>query len=134
MPTLDLVLRGRTGQVTALERAAAVLNVRLTRLDDPRPIAGRSLGGEIQIRDGLPQMERVSVIAHELAHELLHQRTKRLRRTHAEIETEAEAVSYVVLSALGLPSKAPAYIAWQGGTGAAIGDVRLAEFSAPVAH
>jgi antirestriction protein ArdC len=61
-----------------------------------------------------------------LAHELLHQgerdRLARLRRpgprrTHAEQETEADATAYVVMLALGLPSKAPRYIAWQGGTG-----------------
>ena len=29
----------------------------------------------------------------------------------------ADATAYVVLAVLGLPSKAPTYIAWQGGTG-----------------
>ena len=40
--------------------------------------------------------------------------------THAQRETEAEAVAYVVLKALGLPSTAPGYIAWQGGDGQTI--------------
>ena len=66
------------------------------------------------------------MLAHELAHEILHQREraragKRGRaQTHAERETEAEGTSYVVMRALGMASKAPAYIAWNGGDGAAV--------------
>jgi antirestriction protein ArdC len=69
------------------------------------------------------------VLAHELAHEILHQaagkRAATLKRpgparTKAEKETEADATAYVVLAVLGLPSKAPSYIAWQGGTGSAV--------------
>lgn len=71
-------------------------------------------------------LERVRWLAHELAHEVLHQaertRAEALRRpprerTHAERETEAEATAYVVLTALGIAPRSPTYIAWQGGTG-----------------
>jgi hypothetical protein len=41
-------------------------------------------------------------------------------RSHAERETEADATAYVVLRAFGLDAPAPAYIAWQGGDGAAV--------------
>ena len=70
--------------------------------------------------------ERVRCLAHELAHEVLHQaeRARALARkrpapalTHAQKETEAEAAAYVVLAVLGLEPPSPAYIAWQGGTG-----------------
>jgi hypothetical protein len=122
---LDLLLRGRTNQLARLERAAAALGVRVVPLVGHASILGRSAGGEIQIRAGLSQRERVSVIAHELAHELLHHDDPGhdhpgQRRTEAEVETEAEATSYVVLRALGLPSKAPSYIAWRGGSGVLI--------------
>ena len=118
LPELDLMLRGRTNRIADLERAAAVLGVRIAPLYGLGHVTGCSLGGEIRVRPDLPQCERAAVIAHELAHELLHHSDPHRRRTHAEIETEAEATSYVVLRALSLPSKAPTYIAWRGGSGA----------------
>ena len=116
----DLILRGRTRRVAVLERAAAVLGIRVVPLLSMDSILSYSCGGEIRIRPGLPQRERVAVLAHELAHELLHQGDQKQSRTTAEVETEADATSYVVLRALGLPSKAPSYIAWRGGSGALI--------------
>ena len=124
VPALDLELTGTRAPVERLERAAVVLGVRITELKAAHSITGASCGGEIQIARGLPAEEHVSVLAHELAHELLHTndraRKRGPKRTHAEIETEAEATSYVVLRVLGLPSKAPTYIAWRGGNGASV--------------
>ena len=83
----------------------------------------------MELLPGLPGAERTAVLAHELAHEILHQAEgKRFadlkrpgaRRTNAEKETEADATALVVLAVLGLSSKAPTYIAWQGGTGLAV--------------
>ena len=120
VPELDLALPGRTNRLPLVERAAAVLGIRVAPLVGHDHAIGRSLGGEIRIRAGLSQRERTAVLVHELAHELLHQGDARRPRTHAEVETEAEATSYVVMRALGLPSKAPVYIAWRGGSGTAI--------------
>ncbi|MCX5746459.1 MAG: hypothetical protein NT062_28615 [Proteobacteria bacterium] len=116
----DLILRGRTRQVAVLERAAAVLGIRVVPLLTSDGALGCSVGGEIRIRPGLPQREQVAVLSHELAHELLHQGDEARPRSVAEVETEADATSYVVVRALGLPSKAPSYIAWRGGSGALI--------------
>ena len=124
--TIDVTLEGESSRWQALERSAAKLGieVRYTRL--PAGIRGRSFGGRVEILPGLPGQERAAVLAHELAHEVLHQAELKRKadlkrpgpaRTHAEVETEAEATSYVVLAVLGLPSKAPEYIAWQRGTG-----------------
>lgn len=118
LKTLDLSLRGDTVHVVTLERAAAGLGIAL-RPSGRRDVLGESRGGEIRVSDRLGEVERVSVIAHELAHELLHQRAVK-RRARALEEAEAEATAHVVLRALGLPSTAPGYIAWQGGDGAAI--------------
>lgn len=123
---LDLTLRGRSRHWRSLERAAKVLDVDVEYVTLPDGIKGRSLGGVIELTPGMPGRERAAVMAHELAHEVLHQAEDRRRatlkrpgpvRSQAEAETEAEATSYVVMSVLGLPSKAPEYIAWQGGTG-----------------
>ena len=126
---LDLSLRGASQQWRRLEQAARALGVEVGYRPLPSGVRGWSLGGRIEVLPGLPGQERTAVLAHELAHEILHQaegrRAARLvrpgpRRTKAEKETEADATAYVVLAVLGLPSKAPAYIAWQGGTGQAV--------------
>jgi len=126
---LDLGLKGGSRHVRTLEAAAAQLGVEVA-WEVPRPGAlGLSTGGRVMVSPYLSGRDKVAVLAHELAHEILHQaERKRARelqrpgpeRTHAEIETEADATTYVVLAALGLPSRAPAYIAWQGGTGLAV--------------
>ena len=125
---LDLSLRGASQQWRKLERAAGELGVQVGYRVLPSGIRGWSLGGKVELLPGLPGRERTAVLAHELAHEILHQaagkRAAELKRpgparTKAEKETEADATAYVVLAVLGLPSKAPSYIAWQGGTGLA---------------
>ena len=123
---LDLSLRGASQHWRKLEHAARQLGIEVGYRPLPPNIRGRSLGGRVEVLPGLPGSERTAVLAHELAHEILHQaegkRAAELerpgpRRTKAEKETEADATAYVVLAVLGIPSKAPSYIAWQGGTG-----------------
>jgi hypothetical protein len=123
---LDLLLAGRTRHWRTMERAAAALGIEVAYVPFGAHATGRSLGRRIEIQPGLPGMERTATLAHELAHELLHQVEDRrqktmnrpgLRLTSAEMETEADATAYVVMSVLGLPSKAPTYITWQGGSG-----------------
>jgi hypothetical protein len=127
LATVELTLGGRTRHVRTLLRAAAGLGVEVAFVPLPERVLGRSLGGRVEIQPSIRGRERAAVLAHELAHEVLHQSERRRaakarrpgpQRTHAECETEADATAYVVLRALGIPSRAPAYIAWQGGTGA----------------
>ena len=110
-----------TARTPRASPAAANLNIRVVDGLVSNWAQAVSVGGEIRIKRGLSPAERVSALAHELAHEVLHQgaanRKRPLEIPHAVAETEAEAVSYVVLKNLGLPSKAPAYIAWRGGSG-----------------
>lgn len=129
LATVSLALHGGTRHTATLKRAAAVLGVTVQTVPLPDHVRGRSLGGRIELQPGLTGRERAATLAHELAHELLHQEERRRAatmkrpgpaRTREERETEADATAWVVLSALGLLSKAPAYIAWQGGTGAMV--------------
>lgn len=130
LPGIDTSLTGDTAPVELLEQAAAHLGIQVvtgpTRATGlGHTIVGESRGGEVRIMPGLPRDERTAVLAHELAHELLHRSTQTMetrarRPSHAERETEAEATSYVIMRALGVPSKAPTYIAWCGGEGAAV--------------
>jgi hypothetical protein len=126
LPRLTLDLDGPTAHVATLERAAARLGVRVVATVRRDDIAGESMGGEIHVAPWLSEQDRVATLAHELAHELLHTgeaaRAKPRRRplSHAMEETEAEATAHVVLRVLGLPSTAPTYIAWRGGSGALV--------------
>lgn len=94
--------------------ARRLLRPNTVRPPSPQHGAGT---GQILIVDGLGPGDRFVVLAHEVAHELLH------RRTDCELppvmirETEAEAVSYVVGKAIGVQGRilTSDYIALYGG-------------------
>jgi antirestriction protein ArdC len=69
---------------------------------------GSSAGGKITLRSGMPAAETFSVLVHELAHERLHRSDRRKETTVRVRETEAEAVAFVVCSALGLSTNGAA--------------------------
>jgi hypothetical protein len=66
------------------------------------PARGMSSGGKITLLPELRPAEHFAVLAHEVAHELLHRGDRRQQTTHTVRETEAEAVAFVVSSAIGL--------------------------------
>jgi hypothetical protein len=126
LPTIDTNLQGESRLVPTLVRAAANLEVEVDFVIQAAGLAGTSHGGRIEVDPCQATGQQVRVLAHELAHEVLHQAERaqaaaRRRpppsRSHAEVETEADATAYVVLLALGLEAPSPAYIAWRGGTG-----------------
>lgn len=64
---------------------------------------GVSIGGMIRVLRGKPDAETVSVLSHELAHEILHkQADRRDRSAKNRRELEAEAVAFIVGQAIGL--------------------------------
>lgn len=67
-----------------------------------RPAHGLSSGGKITVLPGLSSAEEFSVLVHETAHELLHRGERRAQTNHVVRETEAEAVAFVVGTAIGL--------------------------------
>jgi len=66
------------------------------------PARGMSSGGKIALLPDLTPAETFAVLVHEAAHELLHRGDRRKETTHTVRETEAEAVAFVVCSAIGL--------------------------------
>jgi hypothetical protein len=56
----------------------------------------------VLLRLGLAPAEELSVLAHELAHELLHHGADRATTPRRVRELEAEAVAFVVSEAIGL--------------------------------
>ncbi len=63
---------------------------------------GMSSGGTIHLLEGQSSAEEFSVLAHELAHEMLHWQDRENAGDKRQRETEAEAVAFVVTSACGL--------------------------------
>ena len=122
LPLLDMELHGRTGCARRLLRAAEVMKLKVQRFDGgPSGRQGGSDGnGLILLRRRMAERELAATITHEMAHEILRTMRSFGELTGAQIETKADATSYVVMRALGLPSKAPRYIAWNGGTGAMV--------------
>jgi antirestriction protein ArdC len=94
----------------ALARLQSAIRNRGITLDHdnvPFGCDGVSRGGHISIRPGMAPAEEFSVTVHELAHELLHRRAEAEQAetpkpSKTVRETEAEAVAYIVSSAIGL--------------------------------
>src|SRR5262249_11311485 len=66
------------------------------------PARGTSYGGRIAILPSQSAPEEFSILAHELAHELLHRGDRRASTSKRVRETEAEATAFVVCQAVGL--------------------------------
>lgn len=85
-----------------LKEFVAVQGIAFEVSDDIRPAKGMSSGGKITILPSLSPAEEFAVLVHETAHELLHRGERRHQTTQTVRETEAEAVAFVVASAIGL--------------------------------
>ena len=81
------------------------------------PAQGTSSGGRITLLPGLSPAEELSVLAHEVAHEMTHKAKEREQLTKAVCETEAEAVAYVVCQSAGLETNSSSsdYVQLWGG-------------------
>ena len=81
------------------------------------PAQGQSSGGLIQLRPGMAPAEEFSVLAHELAHEMLHHSHRDVGLPKQVVETQAEAVAFVVCRGVGLETGTAAgdYIALYNG-------------------
>jgi hypothetical protein len=93
-----------------LEKAAAKLNITLVYKAIEGSAEGLSKGGLIEIEETLDTPARCGVIAHELAHELLH-KTNREGTTRQQRELEAESVAYAVLAHFGMHPQSCFYLA-----------------------
>ncbi len=94
--------RGEPGEYTGrLMQFAAEQGIEVEFSEALVSAHGMSAGGRIVVRKGLSPAEEFSVLAHELAHELLHRdEDEQLSRTVRE--TEAEALAFVLCQAIGL--------------------------------
>jgi antirestriction protein ArdC len=92
--------------------------------EDIAPARGTSAGGKITLLPGQSSAEEFATLAHELAHEMMHRDERRSSTSKRTRETEAEAVAFVVCSAIGLEtgSAAQDYIGLYGGDAKLLGE------------
>ena len=89
----------------AIERVEALIRAKGIELDynELDDCFGYSAKGRIVLQAGLESALRLSVLLHELAHEMMHGTSDVREQTTKELrETEAEAVAHVVCRALGV--------------------------------
>lgn len=78
------------------------ITIELEAAELPGDALGISYGGRVAIAAGQSPAEVVATLTHELAHELLHKGERRSSENRNARELEAEAVAFIVGSAVGL--------------------------------
>lgn len=102
LPEPETVAGEAARHLDDLKRAVADKGIGLEYADDLWGAKGRSRKGTIELLNGMTPSEEFAVLAHELAHELMHVERKGLDRQRAELE--AEAVACVLCRVAGLDS------------------------------
>jgi antirestriction protein ArdC len=100
-----------------LAKFVAGQSIALEYSQDIAPARGMSEGGKITLLPGQSPAEEFATLAHECAHEMMHRDARRDSTSKRVRETEAEAVAFVVCSAIGLETHSAAqdYIGLYGG-------------------
>ena len=85
-----------------LAKFVADQGIALEYSEDIVPARGTSAAGTVTLLPGQSPAEEFATLAHETAYELMHKAERRSSTTKRIRETEAEAVAFVVCSAIGL--------------------------------
>ena len=101
LPTIGTATGDPGANTNALKEFATSCGIALEYEED-LAAHGISHGGRITLRNGLEPAEEFTTLVHELAHERLHKSTEGAKRPQRLMETEAEAVAFVVSQAAGL--------------------------------
>jgi len=117
LPEIGTVNGDPRGYRERLAKFVAEQAITLDYSEEIAPARGMSEGGKITLLPGQSTAEEFATLAHEVAHEMMHRDERRTSTTKRVRETEAEAVAFVVCSAIGLEtgSAAQDYIGLYGG-------------------
>ena len=117
LPEIGSVNGDPCGHRERLAKFVTEQGIALEYSDEIAPARGMSEGGKITLLPGQSAAEEFATLAHEVAHEMMHRDERRSSTTKRIRETEAEAVAFVVCSAVGLQtgSAAQDYIGLYGG-------------------
>ena len=102
LPEFATVRSDPQGYLARLIQFVAAQNIALEYDQSIAPAKGMSSGGKITLLPDLAPAEHLAVLTHEIAHEMLHRGERRNQTSHRVRETEAEAVAFVVSTAIGL--------------------------------
>lgn len=102
LPNIDIIRGDARNLLPKLQEFTELEGINLRYVDSLGGAEGRSRGGSIDILDTLSPAQKLSVLAHELAHEIMHQRHREMKLDRRTKECEAESVAFVVAHALGL--------------------------------
>jgi len=107
LPKLSEISGSAEDHLLYLESVYRTLNIKLETRPMPEGTRGASLGGHVVVKEGLDQSMRFRILAHELGHEILHSHLvgHDVVKNHSLIETEAEAVAFVVCKAHGVDTQ-----------------------------
>ena len=100
-----------------LEAAVSSFGVTLSYQAIRGHAEGYSAGGLIVVEESQPIPAKCGTLAHELAHELLHQGENATKGTKQQRELEAEAIAFVILDHFGVRSRSQFYLHGYGITG-----------------
>ena len=117
LPHIGTVQGDPSHYAERLRGFASSQDIAIEYSDEIAPARGVSSGGHVTLLPGQPRAEEFSILAHELAHEILHRSDRRDSTSRRVRETEAEAVAFVVCRAIGLETGSAAcdYIQlWKG--------------------
>jgi hypothetical protein len=100
-----------------LESAVAAMNIVLEYREETGSANGWSEGGKVVVNATLSTTAKCGTLAHELAHEFLHQhglkggKTPKEETSREQRELEAEATSFAVLAHFGIEQHSDRYLA-----------------------
>jgi hypothetical protein len=102
LPSLPSVKGDPGHALVKLHRFAREKKIEVIKSEAVRTADGISYGGKIVLRPDMAAAKEFGVLAHELAHELIHLVDDRLNLPKPVLELEAESVAFVVCQAIGL--------------------------------
>jgi antirestriction protein ArdC len=111
LPELGSAQGDPAGYTERLKQFIAQRGIQFEYSDAIYPAQGQCSPGKIVLLPGQSAAEEYAVLAHEMAHAILHLQERRAETTKRVRETEAEAVAFVVCEAIGLkPGSSADYI------------------------
>lgn len=102
LPEFATVQGDPAGHLEQLKKFVTERGIALEYSASIAPARGVSRGGSIALLPGMSPADEFAVLAHEVAHELLHRGERRTQTSKTVRETEAEAVAFVVCQSIGL--------------------------------
>ena len=102
LPELGSVTGNPSDYFDRLTTFVTAQGIALEYSDQIAPAKGMATRGKITLLPGQTPAELLATLAHETAHALMHFSERRTETTKRIRETEAEAVAFVVCSAIGL--------------------------------